>query len=124
MKKFIAFSLLFFAFILARSQSNDIDSIARSILTIPSQMDYSEKMYRPSINDRQNEENNCEETNTNYNTNITFIEKSTNDRITRYKKMIEELRGEKNKLESKGQNTSEIDRKIDKLQTLILNLSK
>lgn len=42
MKKFIAFSLLFFAFILAKSQSNDTDSIARSILTIPSQMDYSE----------------------------------------------------------------------------------
>lgn len=74
-------------------------------------MDYSEKMYRPFINDRQNDENNCEETNANYNTNTTFIEKNTNDRIARYKKMIEELKGEKIKLESKGQNTIEIDRK-------------
>lgn len=132
MNKCIIFLLFLFAFTFAKSQTNTdsispskIDSMSRSILTIPPQMIYPEKIYKKQENDTNKviQEYVCDESEITEAPAIRH-EKTNQDRITQYKKMIEVLRGEKNKLESKGQNTNEIDRKIEKLQTLILNLSK
>lgn len=121
------FILLFvFTFIQAKLQNKRVDSLSQPQLLNTEPLNHVEKIFRPETNveNKKIENLDCEESEITESPSAIRYEKTNQERITQYKKMIEELRGEKNKLESKGQNTSEIDRKIEKLQTLIQNLSK
>ncbi|NSW45533.1 MAG: hypothetical protein HPY79_06955 [Bacteroidales bacterium] len=142
MLKIIILGLFIFVFYISKSQTNTTDSVVKSVLTTPSHIDNSkrpsmqpndkieqihriDKVYRPETNveNKKNENQDCEEPVSTETSVALNHEKTSQERIAQYKKMIIELKDEKNKLELKGENTSEIDRKIEKLQTLILRLS-
>lgn len=115
-----------FAFIQAKLQNKTVDSLSQPKSLNLEQIIHTEKIYRTK-NDFQNQKNknqDCEESILMQTTGTMNLDKTSQKRVEQYKKMIIELKDEKHKLELKRQSTEEIDRKIEKLKTLILNLSK